>query len=74
MELSGVVHNGVVVLEAGRSLPEGAHVTVSCEVPTGAAPKKRRVEFPLVRSKRPGSLHLTGKQIAEFLDEEDVPA
>ncbi len=33
---------------------------------------KRSVVFPLVRSKRPGTLRLTGKRIAEILDEEDA--
>lgn len=36
------------------------------------ARKKKRVRFPLVRSKHPGALHLTGGRIAEILNEEDA--
>ncbi len=75
METRGRVHNGVVVLEGELRLPEGTEVVVS----SGAAPEtkpvgERRIEFPLVRSRGPGSLHLTGQRIAEFLEEDDVPA
>ena len=31
----------------------------------------RRVKFPLVRSKRPGSVRLTADRIAELLEEDD---
>lgn len=62
MEIRGRVHNGVMVLEGEFPLPEGTEVIVS----SGAAPetkpvRKQRIEFPLVRSKRPGSLQLTGR-------------
>ncbi len=75
MEIRGRVHNGVVVLEGELSLPEGTEVIVS----SGAAPETKavgehRIEFPLVRSKHPGSLQLTGQRVAEFLGEDDVPA
>jgi hypothetical protein len=76
MNLSGRVHNGVIVLDGGATLPEGAVVVVSYP-PMGELRKsdvKRRVEFPLVRSTKPGSVHLTGERIAEILNEEDVPA
>jgi hypothetical protein len=74
--MSGRVHNGVIVLEGGATLPEGAIVVVSYP-PVGEFRKsdeKRRVEFPLVRSTKPGSVHLTGERIAETLNGEDVPA
>jgi hypothetical protein len=74
MEIHGQVQNGVVVLEDGVALPEGTRVTVSCDI-AGVSPKpgeRKRVEFPLVHSKHPGSLHLTGQRIAEILDEEDA--
>jgi len=73
MRIRGRVHNGVVVLEDGPALPEGTNVTVSCNIApvSRERPKKKRVEFPLVRSKNPGTLHLTGQRIAEILDEED---
>lgn len=72
--ISGRVKNGVVVLEKGARLPEGAAVTV---VP-GKAPvirvakRQRPVVFPLVRSKHPGTLHLTNERIAEILEQEDI--
>lgn len=74
MELHGVVHNGVIVLPAGVSLPEGAEVTVSCDLkPEPPRPsEKKPVEFPLVRAGKPGSLNLTNERIAEILDEDDV--
>jgi len=70
----GRVHDGVVVLEGGPVLPEGIAVTVSCDVPPISTPpiERKRVEFPLVRSKHPGSLHLTAERIADILEEEDV--
>jgi hypothetical protein len=75
MTIRGHVHQGVIVLENGPALPEGAAVTVSYPVlsslPTNA---KQRIEVPLVRSSRPGSVHLTGERIAELLDDEDAAA
>ena len=70
MEIRGRVHNGVVVLEGELPLPEGTEVIVS----SGAAPEtkpvgEQRIDFPLVRSKHPGSLQLTGQRVAEFLEE-----
>jgi hypothetical protein len=38
MQLEGTVHNGVVVLESGCSLPEGTRVTVTPCPPTSSAP------------------------------------
>jgi hypothetical protein len=74
MEILGRVHNGVVVLEGARELPEGAVVAVTYPARKAAcAPTERkRVEFPLVRSARPGSVRLTGRRIAEILDDEDA--
>jgi hypothetical protein len=74
MNIRGRVHNGVVVLQDGPALPEGTEVVVSCDLPpkpheTG---KQQPVKFPLVRSKHPGGLRLTGQRIAEILDEEDA--
>jgi hypothetical protein len=70
----GRVRNGVVVLEQGTRLPEGAAVTVCCALTSTLQPvrKKRRVVLPLVKSKRPGSLPLTGERIAQLLEEEDA--
>jgi hypothetical protein len=74
MIIPGRVKNGVVVLAKGEKLPDGTAVTVSCEIsPFSKKPaKKRRVEFPLVPSKHPGTLRLTNKRISEILDQEDV--
>lgn len=73
MVIPGRVKNGVVVLEGGPSLPEGTVVSVSCDLLAPARqPGGTRVKFPLVPSKRPGTLHLTAERIAEFLEEEDV--
>ena len=74
MEIRGRVHNGVVVLEGGASLPEGTIVIVSyTESPATVKPKSgHRVQFPLVRSDRPGSLDLTAERIAELWEEDDV--
>lgn len=76
MVISGRVHNGVVVLEGGLTLPEGMQVTVSCPVVPSAELNrhKRRVNLPLVSSGRPGTLDLTAERVAELLDEDDVSA
>jgi len=75
IELTGRGHNGVVVVEGALSWPEGTRVTVSAEAASqtkSACP--RRVVFPLVPSRRFGSLSLTGKQVSELRREDDVPA
>ena len=74
MIIPGRVHNGVVVLEGGPALPEGAAVSVSYPAAGGstAVGEKRRIQVPLVRSERPGSVQLTGERIAAILDEEDA--
>jgi len=74
MDVPGRVQNGVVVLEGGVSLPEGAAVTVVVPArPTIHVSKnQKRVEFPLVPSDAPGSVHLTNEMIADILDSEDA--
>lgn len=76
MEIPGRVQNGVVVLDGSVSLPEGAAVTVTLRTKPviRAAKKQKRVEFPLVPSSAPGSVHLTNQRIHEILDEEDIEA
>ena len=75
MENLGRVHNGVVVLEGDPTLPEGTVVTVTCtSLPQTRPIEAKRIEFPLVRSKHPGSLQLTAERVAEFLEAEDVSA
>ena len=74
MEISGRVHNGVVVLEGGPALPEGTAVTVCYPATTESSPpvQKKRIQVPLVRTHEPASVHLTGKRIGELLNEEDA--
>jgi hypothetical protein len=74
MQIRGVVHNGVVVLDGETQLPEGAVVSVSYPISPPGLPSssRQRVQLPLVPSDRPGSLHLTADRIAEFLDDDDV--
>jgi hypothetical protein len=74
MIFTGRVQNGVVVLEGGSALPEGAAVTVSYPAaPKLQSPiKAQRIEVPLVRTGQPGSVNLSGERIAEIMDEEDV--
>jgi hypothetical protein len=75
MEIRGRVHNGVVLIKSQLSLPEGTLVTVVCDTPAVAqTAAEKRIEFPLVRSKHPGTLQLTAERVAEFLEEEDVSA
>lgn len=72
MQTEGIVHNGAIIVEGGIPFPEGTRVIVSAEIPTLDSPKKGRIEFPLVRSDKPGTLHLTNERIWELLDEEDT--
>lgn len=74
MEIPGRVQNGVVVFDGPVSLPEGAAVTVTlCTRPViHVAQNQKRVEFPLVPSSAPGSVHLTNEMIGKILDEEDA--
>ena len=76
MQVAGRVQNGVVVVDPPNSLPEGAAVIVTLRsTPViRVAKNQKRVEFPLVRSAAPGSIHLTNERIREILDEEDVEA
>ena len=70
MEIPGRVHNGVVVLEGGLTLPEGAAVMVLCPSPPDSQSlhEQKRVHLPLVPSEKPGSRQLTAQRIAEFLE------
>ena len=73
MMVKGRVKNGVIVLEGGVILPEGAAVTVSCDVTPAVQPAaKEQVEFPLVHSQHPGTLRLTARRVADLLEEQDV--
>lgn len=76
MSVLGRIRNGVVVLEEGAVLPEGTVVLVQ---PTDGlvirvAPVRKREEFPLVKSERPGSLKLSNEEIARILEAEEFEA
>ena len=74
MVIPGRVQNGVIVLEGGSALPEGAAVTVTYPAQPQASPvtKKQRIQVPLVRTGQPGTVQLTGARIAEIMDDEDA--
>ena len=74
MSYRGRVHNGVVVLEGGVTLPEGTSMRVLCSGgPVIHVPSVRKeVDLPLVKTGRPASVTLTNDQIAEILGEQDA--
>ncbi|HUG69653.1 MAG TPA: hypothetical protein VMM76_18020 [Pirellulaceae bacterium] len=74
MEIAGRVQNGVIVLEEGVVLPEGADVRVVCSAGPviHVSRNRKRVQLPLVKSDRPGTLELTSERIAEILEAEDI--
>jgi hypothetical protein len=74
MVITGRVENGVVVLEGGSVLPEGAAVAVVYPMASETKPEseKIRIQVPLVRTGQPGSVCLTGARIAKILDEDDA--
>jgi hypothetical protein len=72
MKILGHVANGVVVLDGQARLPEGASVTITCDVSAKPARRKHRVVLPLVKSDRPGSLPVTSERIARVLQQEDA--
>ena len=73
MKTSGIVQNGVIVLDGGVLLPEGTRVLVTMQSPLfNETASAKRIEFPLVDSSHPGSVHLTNEMIGEILDAEDA--
>ncbi len=73
MIITGRIQNGVVVLESGIHLPEGCLVQVVCAPPAFVQrPEAARVRVPLVPSKRPGSVNLTGAQISKLLEDDNA--
>jgi hypothetical protein len=73
MSYRGRVQNGVVVLDDGVSLPEGASVRVLCSNgPVIHASTRKEVELPLVKTGRPASVAVTNDQIAEILSQQDA--
>jgi hypothetical protein len=76
MEVKGRVYKGVVVLDSELPVPDGTMVIVSYHAAPAEKPPQpgRRIQLPLVGSRRPGSLPLTAERVAELLEEEDVPS
>ena len=74
MKLSGRLQNGVVVFDEALSLPDGTQVTVvvGSDLVIRRAQNRKRVEFPLVPSSAPGSVHLTNEMIGQILDDQDA--
>lgn len=60
----------------GASLKQYVTQTLQARLETEVRPKRpgKRVKFPLVRSKHPGTLHLTNRMIEEILTAEDARA
>jgi hypothetical protein len=76
MDVPGRVENGVVVLEGGMTLPEGAQVVGSLRrgPDIRVAPTQRRVQLPIFDYGGPPDIGLTNDQIAEILTREDASA
>jgi len=74
MELRGRVHNGVILPEDSGALPEGACVRIVIDLGPrhDEEPRGKRISLPLVRSEHPGSLRLTGEDLARILEEDDL--
>ena len=57
----------------GTTLKEFITRAVEHEIASSAVRlESRRVEFPLVRSSRPGSVRVTPEQVAKLLENEDL--
>jgi hypothetical protein len=76
MDVPGRVENGVVVLEGGMKLPEGARVVVSLRRGPNVrvATTQRPVQLPIFDYDGSPDLDLTNDQIAEILTREDASA
>lgn len=74
MKLSGRIQNGVVVFDEAPSLPDGTEVlvVVDSQLAIRRNQNRKRIEFPLVPSADPGSVHLTNELIGQILDGEDA--
>lgn len=74
MEILGRVHNGMIVFDSAPSLPEGAAVRVVYPAAKVESPpiKRHRIRLPIVHCDKPGTIELTGEQVAEILDAEDA--
>lgn len=74
MKFEGAVENGVVVLPPDVRLAEGAIgvVQLAQEQFTGEPRPRKRIQFPLVQTKHPGSVHLTNDIIAELLNATEI--
>lgn len=79
MDAWGHIQNGVVVLDEGTFLPEGARVYVSV-TPTPSTPQvhqmaaPRPVMLPIFDFGGPPDIDLSNERIAEILDRDDASA
>jgi hypothetical protein len=72
VELPGHVENGVIVLDGGALLPEGATVRVSLAGAMHPRPDAGKpVVLPIFRYEGPPDIELTNDDIAEILNRED---
>jgi hypothetical protein len=70
MRIRGRICDGKIVLDGQPSLPEGSEVIVEvCDTPKRSDPPVF-VQFPLFRSKNPGTLNLSNQRIEEILEDE----
>jgi len=76
IEVSGHVENGVVVLDGGASLPEGAALRVSYAGGSTiqVAPVRKAAVLPIFHYAGPPDIDLSNDRIAEILNREDASA
>jgi len=74
MRIRGRICDGKIVLEGQQVLPDGTDVIVEVCETSKSTPQPRPVQFPLFRSKNPGSLKLSNQRIAEILEDEELSA
>ena len=74
MDIPGRVENGIVVLEGGMKLPEGAQVVVSLRRKPNIreAPTQRPIQLPIFDYDGPPDIDLMNDQIVEILTREDA--
>lgn len=56
----------------GRSLKEFVADAVAQKLSAGSRTHRRRVQLPLVKSSKPGSVALTGERVAHLIEQDDA--
>jgi hypothetical protein len=77
MELTGHIENGTIIIDTGSMPPDGSRIEIhvlEAHPPQLNKSAKQRIQFPLINSRDPGTIHLTNEQIARIFDEEDLLA